>query len=82
MRKNYFAIHDNLAEVFLTPVIFRSEGEAKRWFKTVINDKNNDVIYNNPNDYELWCVGEWDEKEGIMIGNLHKIVDGRSLKND
>lgn len=81
MRK-YYAIKDNLAEVFLNPIAFHNDNEAMRWFQTVINDKKNDVIYENPQDYELYCIGTWEEKSGLFTGSLNKLVDGKAVKRN
>lgn len=81
MRNQYYAIHDNLAELFLTPVLFQNENVALRWFTGVVNDKNqNEVIYNNPGDFELWRIGVYDNETGELIPQLEKLATGLSVK--
>lgn len=81
MKNQYYAIHDNLAELFLTPVLFQNENVALRWFTGVVNDKNqNEVIYNNPGDFELWKIGIYDNETGKIEPQLDKLATGLSVK--
>lgn len=81
MQRDYFAIRDNLANAFMTPVLFDNENMALRWFTGVVNSKEqNEVIYNNPGDFELWKIGAYDNISGNIVGNLEKIATGLSVK--
>lgn len=81
MQRDYFAIRDNLANAFMTPVLFDNENMAIRWFTGVVNSKEqNEVIYNNPGDFELWKIGAYDNITGNLIGNLDKLATGLSVK--
>lgn len=81
MQRDYYAIRDNLANSFLTPVLFDNENVALRWFTDVVNSKDqNEVIYNNPGDFELWKLGVFDNISGNIAGNLDKLATGLSVK--
>lgn len=81
MQRDYFAIRDNLANAFMTPVLFDNENMAIRWFTGVVNSREqNEVIYNNPGDFELWKIGAYDNITGNLIGNLDKLATGLSVK--
>lgn len=81
MQRDYFAIRDNLANAFMTPVLFDNENMALRWFTGVVNSKEqNEVIYNNPGDFELWKIGAYDNVSGNIVGNLEKLATGLSVK--
>lgn len=81
MQRDYYAIRDNLANSFLTPVLFDNENVAIRWFTDVVNSKDqNEVIYNNPGDFELWKLGVFDNISGNIAGNLDKLATGLSVK--
>lgn len=81
MQRDYFAIRDNLANAFMTPVLFDNENMAIRWFTGVVNSKEqNEVIYNNPGDFELWKIGAYDNVTGNLIANLDKLATGLSVK--
>lgn len=81
MNKQYYAIKDNLAEVFLTPILFNNENVAIRWFSEVVNSKEeNRTIYNNPGDYELWKIGVFNDQTGEITPMLDKMATGLSVK--
>lgn len=81
MQRDYYAIRDNLANSFLTPVLFDNENVAIRWFTDVVNSKDqNEVIYNNPGDFELWKLGVYDNISGNIAANLDKLATGLSVK--
>lgn len=81
MKKSYYSIYDNLGQQFLVPVLFDNDNMAQRWFKTLVNDKENDTIYNNPEDYELHKIGTFDFTTGNLEAENYKIVDGKAVKN-
>lgn len=81
MQRDYYAIRDNLANSFLTPVLFDNENVAIRWFTDVVNSKDvNEVIYHNPGDFELWKLGVFDNISGNIAANLDKLATGLSVK--
>lgn len=70
-----------MANIFLTPVLFQNENVALRWFKGVVNSKEqNEVIYNNPQDFELWKLAEYDNNTGAIIPDIEKMATGLSVK--
>lgn len=79
----YYAIKDNLAERFLTPFICHNDNEAKRMFMTTVNDHDNMPIINeNPQDYELYKIGTWDDNLGIMEKDFKKLADATAVKRE
>lgn len=81
MIRTYYAIKDNLAEAFMTPVLFDNDNLAKRWFTGVVNSKEqNEVIYNNPEDFELWKLGDFDNQSGQIYPGIQKLVTAKSIK--
>lgn len=81
MTRTYYAIKDNLAEAYMTPVLFDNDNLAIRWFTGVVNSKEqNEVIYNNPEDFELWKLGEFDNQSGTIYPGVQKLVTAKSVK--
>ena len=81
MKNQYYAIRDNLSEMYMTPVLFQNENVALRWFSGVVNSKEqNEVIFNNPADFELWKLGIYDNNTGDLVPMLEKIATGLSVK--
>lgn len=81
MTRTYYAIKDNLAEAYMTPVLFDNDNLAIRWFTGVVNSKEqNEIIYNNPEDFELWKLGEFDNQSGTIYPGVQKLVTAKSVK--
>ncbi len=73
-----YAVKDEMAELFLTPTVFRNEGEAKRQFKDAI--KNNRIWKDNASDFSLYELGSFDENTGEIKPNLTKVISGHAYK--
>lgn len=81
MKRQYYAIKDNLAEAFMMPILFENENTALRWFSGVVNSETeNKIIYDNPGDYELWKLASFDNQSGEITTMLEKIATGLSVK--
>lgn len=77
------AVKDELTGRFLEPQFFRSQDEAKRNFQFNIN--NIKLWEDNPADYSLYQLAEFDEELGFIDAPvmMEKICGGRSmLKGD
>lgn len=59
-----YSIKDEMTEfsVQLTP--FVEEPTAKRWFRDTV--KSNQLMRDNPEDFSLWEVGNFDSKTGQL----------------
>lgn len=79
MKIELYAIKDELANTMLQPMEFKTENEAKRTFKILINDKNNSLMYSCPGDYSLWKIGEFEKDTGEIFPILEKIENGRTV---
>ena len=76
------SVEDNLAKNFANPFFVEKEDEAIRMFKLAVNDSKNDMLYNFPEDYALWYLGEFDNKTGLIIPEPRKIIDAKALRKD
>lgn len=65
MKHKIFAIHDAAAEAYLTPFFLHSEGIAIRTFTDCVND-NDHAFGRHPKDYNLMCLGEYDDQTGTI----------------
>lgn len=59
-----YTIKDVLANTFTGVTLFISQAEAERSFSSQVN--NIDIWRDNPNDFELWRVGEYDSTTGTV----------------
>ena len=76
----FYAVKDELSNRFLAPVLMNSEAEAKRQFKSQIN--NIQIWKDNPSDFSLYCLGSFNEETGQLIGSPVKLVGGRSVLDE
>ena len=65
MLKKQYALLDSTLSEFLNPITFTNDGEAIRWFTTIINDTEEKTNINKyPEQYSLWKLAEYDSKLG------------------
>lgn len=64
---NIYAVKDTKAGLFNAPFFQTNNVTALRTFALEVNraDPNN-VLYNNPEDFELYCLGEFDNETGVI----------------
>lgn len=79
---NWYSIKDDLAEVFFVPVLFDNDDVAIRYFSAFINNKDTDVVYQNPQDYSFYKLGAFDKLTGDIAANKHLLVTGKSVKKE
>jgi hypothetical protein len=68
MIKQMYALLDHTAQIFLNPLVFTNDGDAIRWFTTVVNnsdEKNNISKY--PEQFTLFRLADYDEKTGCYL---------------
>lgn len=61
-----FAVFDIKAQIFSAPFFLGTTGEAVRAFKDGANDKST-AIGRHPEDYQLKCLGKFDNETGEFI---------------
>lgn len=83
MKWKIFAIKDVAIAAFNRPFFVRHAGEAIRSFGDEVNrsDQQN-PLYGHPKDYELWCLGEFDDEVGVFTGSdISRIAAGVDVRN-
>ena len=77
--KKVYLLQDSKAGYYLSPMIFRSHGEAERMLQTALKDPKSS-IYNSPADFNLFYVGEFDEDTGnFVLHEKHSIANAADL---
>lgn len=71
------AVKDELSETFLAPVFAKSEEEIIRLFDYQIN--NTPLWKENPSDFSIYQLGDYNEITGEVRANLRKIASGKSV---
>lgn len=57
------AIKDRALNAFLPPFHMPAQAQAVREFGDAIN-KTENPMHNHPDDYDLYCLGIWDDESG------------------
>lgn len=65
MKHKIYAIKDTLVG-FMTPFCQPNDAFAKRAFKNAVNDTKPNSVNQNPEDKELYLIGEFDEDTGAI----------------
>ena len=77
----FVSIYDSKAEIWLDPWVVTSRAAAARQFHSQVNDERNTMLNQYPEDYTLFCLGEFDDRTGEIkpLGAPESIVNGLVL---
>lgn len=79
MIKKIYTIYDSKAEVYLQPFYEKTDGSAIRAIQD--NMKQDDsMLQVHKSDLTLFCIGEYDDNDGTIVGktvkkNLGTLID-------
>lgn len=60
-----FSVYDSKAEAYLTPLYFKTKGEAVRAMETTLRDPHHTFTM-HPEDYTLFHLGDFDDNTGLV----------------
>ena len=81
--KKIYSLFDKTINAFLNPLVFTNDGEAVRWFTTIVNQQSKDnSVYLHYSDYSLHILGTLDDKSGDFNGPSRKIIEGTAVKEE
>lgn len=66
MKLNVYAVLDNAAGAFLPPFFMHNHAVAIRAFAQAVNDSDHQFSKSS-NDYCLYCIGSFDDVNGVLI---------------
>lgn len=72
-----YSIYDTKAKVYYTPMQSNTDEEAIRTIRTVVNDPST-TLHQDPSDYMLMYLGEFDTQTGIIQGCSPRNVESCS----
>ncbi len=78
MKLKIYAIKDTKIG-YMNPFYLQNDGVAVREFTNGRNDTQKNVINTNPEDKELWCLGEYDDQTGVIISNVRFVVKAQDV---
>ena len=59
---------------YMNPFYLQNDGVAMREFTNARNEQSKNAVNTNPEDKELWCLGEFDDQTGEIVSNIRFIV--------
>lgn len=68
-----YSIHDSKAEAYLSPIYFKTKGEALRAFETSCKDTDSN-FYKYPSDFTMVELGEFDESTATIISHDKPLI--------
>ena len=78
MKMKAYSVFDCKAEVWSQPFFQMNDAVAQRAIGNAVNTPGSN--YNmNPEDYELYFVGEWNDEDGNFTPTQTKILDLKTL---
>lgn len=80
MKLNAYSLYDVKALQYHTPFYQSTDGAATRMLLNLVEDPNS-MIGRHPADFRLYCVGVWDDGNGVFecISPPVHIVDAIAL---
>lgn len=63
-----FSVLDVKSKLYAQPFFLQNEDVALRVFTNAANDKSSE-IYQNPSDYQLYCIGSFNIETGLITSN-------------
>ena len=67
-----YAIKDELSE-FASPLAIQDDAQAKRYFRYEVSKTK--LMSDNPEDFSIWEVGDFDSETGVVMGKTPKLVE-------
>ena len=80
MKYGIYAVKDELPGRFKYPGYYTSDEEAKRDFKSQVN--NTQLWKDNPGDFSLYKLADYDEETGEYTNCKELLCNGRAVLND
>lgn len=65
---------------FLSPVMRDNDDIIKRDFLNMVTAKEPNFVNLNPEDYELWCIANFDISTGLICPCLEFVCNALSFK--
>lgn len=69
MKLEIFTVYDSKAESYLPPFFLPQIAQAKRSFANCCKDKENHAFGQNPQDYTLFHLGQYDDGNATIENN-------------
>ena len=75
-----YSLLDHTSQIFLNPITFINDGDAIRWFGTVVNNKDEATnISLHPEQFTLFRLQDYNDQTGIYIP---RDLDQDTIRNE
>jgi len=61
-----YSLFDIKAQHYMTPFFTINDGTAIRSLSQMVNEKEPNMVNQYPDDYNLFCVGSFDDSTGVL----------------
>ena len=78
MKIKIYAIKDTKIG-FMNPFLNHNDGTAIREFTNGANEPTKNAINTNPEDKELWALGEYDDQTGVITSNVSFLIKANDV---
>lgn len=65
---------------FMQPFYLQNDGVAVREFTNARNEVAKNIVNTNPEDKELWCLGEFDDTTGQISSEIRFLTKAEDVK--
>jgi len=79
MLHQVFSVHDSKADFYMTPIFFKTKGEALRAFSAIVNDASHH-FNKYPEDFTMFHLGSYDDDKAKFELHLTPIPLGKALE--
>jgi hypothetical protein len=82
MKYNIFCVRDRATDSYGSPMFLVSAGQAIRSFSDEVNRSDpQNMIFNHPDDFDLYCFGSWDASTGLFeLEPPRQVAIGKDLR--
>lgn len=79
-----YTIYDTVADVYSQPFYLKNHEIAKREIKSLINEQQPNLFNTNTSDKVLYCIGEFDENNAIIVAyeKKERVIHLNDLKEN
>ena len=81
MIKKTYALLDHTAGTFLNSLTFINDGDAIRWFGTIVNGEEKTNISMHPEQFTLFRLADFDDVTGTYQGRDKELTETRDRAN-
>ena len=78
MKTKIYSIKDTKIG-YMSPMYLQNDGVAIREFTNARNSTQQNIVNTNPEDKELWALGEFDDQTGTIVSDVRFIIKAEDV---